>query len=177
VDPARLLGADIGPALPGREAPELRRLWAEIEMWLHGSQSNEARERARRRRVTGLWLWGNENGPRGERGLDHSDHGFQGGDPIIRGLARGGQETRASVFSELPAVQSHAVVEFAPLTGGEFESLPALEKNWFAPARRALDEGRLEYVQVVANDRLFTVRRRAGLKFWRPRHGWLESLA
>ena len=45
-DPARLLGAEIGPALPGPEAPELRRLWTEIEMWLHGSALNSERERA-----------------------------------------------------------------------------------------------------------------------------------
>jgi hypothetical protein len=177
-DPARLLGAEIGPALPGAEAPELRRLWTEIEMWLHGSQSNEARERSRRRRITALWLWGNEHGPRSELKLSPTDTAFLGEDPIIRGLACGeGQEIKASSFSELPVRQAQAFVEFAPLTGGEPESLPELEKNWFAPARRALGDGRLEYVQVIANDRLFTVRPRAGLKFWRPRHGWLESLA
>jgi hypothetical protein len=48
VDPARLLGADIGGALPdGGAAPSLRRLGAEIEMWLHASALNVARERRR----------------------------------------------------------------------------------------------------------------------------------
>lgn len=178
VDPARLLGAEIGPALPGPEAPELRRLWTEIEMWLHGSELNDARQRAGRRRITALWFWGNEKGPHCEHPPDPADYALQGGDPFIGGLARSdGYEGRAGNFSELRGAHEHEVVEFAPLTGEEQDSLPALESNWFAPAHAALQQGRLEYVQVVANDRLFTVRPRAGLKFWRRRRGWLESLA
>lgn len=178
VDPARLLGAEIGPALPGAEAPELRRLWTEIEMWLHGSELNDARQRAGRRRITALWLWGNEHGARGGQRPDSVDYDFQGGDPFIGGLAGAtGTDIRAGSFCAMHAQRHHAVVEFAPLTGEEPETLPALEANWFAPARVALEEGRLEYVQVVANDRLFTVHPRARLKFWRRRRGWLESLA
>lgn len=177
VDPARLLGAEIGPALPGPEAPELRRLWTEIEMWLHGSRTNDARQRAGRRRITALWLWGNDQGPRVERHPDPAEFVFQGGDPVLGGLAAGGPGDTADSFSGLSAAQNHVVAEFAPLTGGEPESLPELERKWFAPARDALEQGRLEFVQIVANDRVFTVRRRAGLRFWRRRRGWLESLA
>ena len=178
VDPARLLGAEIGPALPGAEAPELRRLWTEIEMWLHGSQLNDARQRAGKRRITALWLWGNEPGPRVGHRADPTDFDFQGGDPFIVGMAGvAGTVATAESFSGLRVPRDHAVVEFAPLTGEQQETLPALETRWFAPARAALEEGRLENMQVVANDRLFTVRRRARLKFWRRRRGWLESLA
>lgn len=177
VDPARLLGAEIGPALPGPEAPELRRLWTEIEMWLHGSATNDARQRAGHRRITALWLWGNEQGTKGEQNLDAAGFSFRGGDPFIKGMASGrGTADPVAGFSDLRD-SLHHVIEFAPLTGGDPESLPALEKNWFAPSRAALANGQVEYVQVVANDRLFTVRRRAGLKFWRRRRGWLESLA
>lgn len=59
-DPARWLGTDIGPALRGAPTAELRRLWAEIEMWLHGAATNTWREREGRRRITALWLWGRE---------------------------------------------------------------------------------------------------------------------
>lgn len=177
VDPARLLGAEIGPALPGAEAPELRRLWTEIEMWLHGSELNDARQRAGKRRITALWLWGNEEAQRGEHGSE-SDLGFQGGDPVIGGMSWGAASgVNAASFAVLRWTRRHEVVEFAPLTGEPQETLPSLEANWFAPARAALEQGRLEYVQVVANDRLFTVRPRARLKFWRRRRGWLESLA
>jgi hypothetical protein len=178
VDPARLLGAEIGPALPGAEAPELRRLWTEIEMWLHGSQMNDARQRAGLRRITGFWLWGNDGRSGGGKPLQRGDLHFHGGDPVLRGLADGqGIDASPQDFSGLPALRPHEVVEFAPLTGDETESLPALEHNWFAPARSALAQGRLDAVQVVANDRVFTVRRRAALRFWRRRRGWLESLA
>src|SRR5690349_6700369 len=56
-DPARWLDSDIGPALPALSdaAGPLRRLGAEIEMWLHSSRVNEAREKTGQRRISSLW--------------------------------------------------------------------------------------------------------------------------
>ena len=83
----------------------------------------------------------------------------------------------AASFSDADETLDHLVAEFAPLTGEPDETLMSLEQNWFAPARAALEERRLEYVQIVANDRLFRVRAGQGWKFWRRRRNWLESLA
>jgi hypothetical protein len=59
VDPARLIGASIDEALPpASDAPTLRRLSAEIEMWLHSHPINEERQRRGRLPITALWLWG-----------------------------------------------------------------------------------------------------------------------
>jgi hypothetical protein len=59
VDPARVLGASIGEALPAAaEAPALRRLSAEIEMWLHDHAVNQRRSNAGRLPITALWFWG-----------------------------------------------------------------------------------------------------------------------
>jgi hypothetical protein len=59
VEPARVLGASITEVLPeASSAPRLRRLLAEIEMWLHGHRVNAARQRAGRLPITALWLWG-----------------------------------------------------------------------------------------------------------------------
>jgi hypothetical protein len=59
VDPARLIGASIDEALPAAsDAPTLRRLSAEIEMWLHNHPINEERLRRGRLPITALWLWG-----------------------------------------------------------------------------------------------------------------------
>jgi hypothetical protein len=59
VDPARILGASITEVLPeASTAPMLRRLVAEIEMWLHDHRVNVARQRSGRLPVTALWLWG-----------------------------------------------------------------------------------------------------------------------
>jgi hypothetical protein len=177
VDPARLLGAEIGPALPGSEAPELRRLWAEIEMWLHGSALNVARDKSRQRRVSALWLWGSEPGA-ADPPVDRGAVACYGSDPFVEGMAlRSGNPTRAASFAQLNPEFDQVFAEFAPMTGAAEESLTALEENWFAPARAALQTRRLEYVQVVANDRVFRVRAGQGWKFWRRRRNWLESLA
>jgi hypothetical protein len=178
VDPARLLGADIGPALPGARAPGVRRLWTEIEMWLHGSALNAAREKARQRRISALWLWGNEPGPVAAAAKDSAGFVCFGSDPLVEGLAlRNGDPGGAASFSAVNHPAEHVLAEFAPLTGGPGESLDALERNWFAPARAALDGRRLEYVQIIANDRVFRVHAGQGWKFWRRRRNWLQSLA
>ena len=58
-EPSRCLGADLVRVLPaGPGAGALRRLMAEIEMWLHEHPVNRRRELARRRVVRSLWLWG-----------------------------------------------------------------------------------------------------------------------
>ena len=58
-EPARIAGADVAAALPnGAGATVLRRLGAELEMWLHEHAVN--RERASRNEppISTLWLWG-----------------------------------------------------------------------------------------------------------------------
>lgn len=166
-DPARCLGGEIGPALPGRDAPELRRLWTEIEMWLHAAATNAARERAGRRRLSALWLWGNETGASGATTVDGAFR-FDGSDPLIRALQRRSAPASGS---------AHDVVERAPMTGADRESMSALETEWFAPARVALSRGELAEFALVANDRRFVVRRHSDWKRWRRRRSWLESLA
>jgi hypothetical protein len=93
---------------------------------------------------------------------------------------------RASAGAEAPAPASYSglvddglptFIEFAPMSGATVESLPELERQWFAPARDALSTGRLEGLRLVANDQLFEVAPRSGWKFWRRRRTWLESLA
>ncbi len=59
IDPARVLGASISEVLPqASSAPTLRRLVAEIEMWLHGHRVNAERATQGRLPITALWLWG-----------------------------------------------------------------------------------------------------------------------
>lgn len=59
VDPARLLGASISEVLPtASDAPALRRLSAEIEMWLHDHPANQERARRGRPPISALWMWG-----------------------------------------------------------------------------------------------------------------------
>jgi hypothetical protein len=74
-EPARLLVRGVAEALPGGAgATALRRLGAEIEMWLHEHPVNETRARRGEPPVSALWLWGGgplappiEGSPRGRR--------------------------------------------------------------------------------------------------------------
>jgi hypothetical protein len=69
VEPARILGASVTEVLPAAStAPTLRRLVAEIEMWLHSHPINVDRARRGRLPVTALWLWG---GGIAREGVDH----------------------------------------------------------------------------------------------------------
>lgn len=178
-DPARLLGSEIGPALPRREASELRRLWTEIEMWLHGAAFNTVRERAGKRRVSALWLWDAPSLPataRGEAGRTAA--AFYGGDPLICELAQQGGAARGvpKEWAQLDSAAPRVVLEFAALTGEPQESLESLDANWFAPARSALVLGELEELDILANDLHFRVGARSHLRFWRRGKSWLTRL-
>jgi hypothetical protein len=177
VDPARLLDADVGPALPAAgDAGEFRRLAAEIEMWLHSASSNDAREKSGQRRITSLWLWGGGSAPSATpRGKGVAN--LYGGDPWLRALAGAEPLSVAPAsFADLLTFD-HATVEFAPLSGVADESLDSLEAKWFDPCRAALSSGALASLTLVANDKAFVVHARAAWRFWRPRRGWLASLA
>jgi hypothetical protein len=64
LEPARAMGTSIADAQPvGTGDPALRRLGAEIEMWLHEHPINDARRRRGEAPVTGLWLWGGGPSP------------------------------------------------------------------------------------------------------------------
>jgi len=180
-DPARLLGSEIGPALPRREASELRRLWTEIEMWLHGAAFNAVRERAEKRRVSALWLWGAAStpAPRARDEPGRADVAFYGGDPTIAALSQQvGGDARGvpREWAKIDSVAPHVVLEFAALTGEPNESLEALDANWFAPARSALIRGDLQELHLLANDLHFRVGARPHLRFWRRRQNWLTRL-
>jgi hypothetical protein len=179
-DPARLLGAEIGPALPGADARELRRLWAEIEMWLHACALNQARERAGMPRLSALWLWGRNADPRGSRGNDERDLEFYGGNPLIGALSRMHQARARGAPQALAHIDGrrrHVIAEFAVLTGEAQESLAELDVHWFEVARQALARGALAQLDIVANDRRFRITPRARWRVWRTRRGWLENLA
>jgi hypothetical protein len=58
-EPARALVADLEASLPkGNDAKALKRLGAELEMWLHSHPLNETRRRRGELPVSTLWLWG-----------------------------------------------------------------------------------------------------------------------
>ena len=183
VDPARLLDADIGRALPSPSAGELRRLGAEIEMWLHGAPGNTAREQRRERRISALWLWGgglsgaSETLPVSANTVPLAEPRFFGGDAFLSALAGSPVTPPPVSFAAIKAGESRCVVELSPMSGPKDESLAALDSSWFGPAREALGKGDLESVDLIANDRWFRIAARPGWRIWRRRSSWLDQLA
>ena len=178
IDPARLLDADIGRALPSATAGELRRLGTEIEMWLHGTPVNAARERRGEKRVSALWLWGG-GGSESVPGLGTeppSHPHLLGGDPFLSALAGVAAVSTPVSFARLPVRADRCIVELAPMSGRKDESLVELESNWFGPARDALNQGEL-MIDFIANDRWFRIAARPGWRFWRRRTSWLAQLS
>jgi hypothetical protein len=186
VEPARLLDADIGGAQPaGEAARELRRLSAEIEMWMHAAPINAARERAGLPRISALWLWGGgQHMPAAPRSSPvpaaMSTWRFHGDDPGFAGLARAitgaWPASLPAGFDAICDAPDRVLVELMPINGARTESLPALEADWLAPARAALRAGRLSALDLVANDRWFRIAAHPGWRVWRRRRSWFAQL-
>jgi len=177
-DPARMLGADIAASMPrGPDVAPLRRLSAEIEMWLHGAALNLERERARLPRISSLWIWG------GGKGADiaalprRTDCVFAGEDPWLAALSRAqaGADPVPSPAQFFSPDAAHYIVELTPMSDAA-GSLEGVDAQWLGPARAALARGALEQVEVLANDRHFITRRHAGWQFWRRKRHWMELL-
>jgi hypothetical protein len=177
-DPARVLGADIAESLPrGRDVAPLRRLSAEIEMWLHAAPLNRERERARIPRISSLWVWGGGQGADVSAPPRRDDIEFTGEDSWLAALAlaQTGADPHGTRLQYVQPGAAHGIVELTPMSDAD-GSLARLDAQWLAPARAALASGALEQVEILANDRHFITRRHAGWRFWRRGHHWMELL-
>jgi hypothetical protein len=182
-DPARLLGADIAPGVPrGANAAELRRLAAEIEMWLHAEPLNAARARRGARQVSALWLWGGGAAPVTEAPKPpRDDVEFVGNEVFVAALARDAGRSMRSVpeqpaeLDESGMSAAHRVVVLAPMSSEPRMSLPDVDRVWLGAARRAVERG--DVLDVVVNDWFVRVSGRASWRFWRQRVGWASGLA
>jgi hypothetical protein len=188
-EPARSVGMNMAAALP--RSPALRRLGAEMELWLHEHPVNRARSERGELPVTALWLWGGgacahaARAPIADPTVD--DRAF-GRDPYLDGLwsARGARvEALPASLADLNDTAAHSsviVVELADLlaaerTAGMGDALGLLDERWIAPAADWLSRGALRGLTVIANDRCLSLSRHDALKRWRrARHG-LAALA
>jgi hypothetical protein len=188
LEPARCIGGDLIQALPqGAAAGPLRRLLAEIEMWLHAQPLNEARQQRREPPVTTLWPWGADGqalppaatAPPGQLPLAY------GRDAWLAGLWHlgGGGACRAlpphldEVLAEARAPRAVLVAQVAAELQGSphasaGDALARLDARLVAPALEALRHGRLARATLVLNDVRTTLGRRSRFKLWRrPRAG------
>ena len=158
-DPEDVLERHIEEYLPaGADAPRLRQLMSEIEMWLFEHEVNSTRAHDGVPRVSGLWLWG-------------------GGAPLaslprVQGWAAGDDV----FFSAFKGEESGSGVIVAPQAPGE-GGWHDIESRWLKPAVAQLRAGRLSRLDVSAGGRCVTLSPRAVRRFWRRRKPWWESFA
>jgi hypothetical protein len=123
--PLEIAGENVDAHLPaGPDAMRLRALLNEVQMLLHASPVNEARESRGEPVVNSVWLWGAGRSP-GKLEARWQSVGAR--DPLALGLAR--------------------------LAGDAYGArLQALEARWFGPLLAALKAGRIGMVTVHVPD-------------------------
>ena len=188
-EPARAACGELEQLMPaGTEATPLRRLLAEIEMWLHALPLNEARDSRGEASVTTLWPWGAVGRivrpvPRAPAGLPIAF----GRDAWLQGLwqLNGARcRTPPGHLEEVLASGARAAVLVVEV-GGQLrgdaatvaDALRRVDERFVSPALQALRRGPLEGVTVIVNDTRAHIERRNLHKFWRRTLRGLEGFA
>jgi hypothetical protein len=189
-EPARMLVTSVAEALPtGAGATALRRLSAEIEMWLHDHPVNDARARRGAPRVATLWLWGAGIAPISRSATTRQVAAAAFGcDTYVRGLWRlAGGETRpmpvdwAAVLGEPRAQRALGVVEVAELLQANAswrlaDAIAEIDRRLLSPSLAALRRGELDRLALLANDRSLAMRAVDRWRLWRRKRTSLEGL-
>src|SRR5215469_4453676 len=163
-EPARAACGELDQLMPtGTGATPLRRLLAEIEMWLHALPLNEARSSRREAPITALWPWGAAGRivrpePRAPSELPAAfgrDAWLQGLWQLNGAVCR----TPPEHLEEVLASRARAAVLVVEV-GGQLRgdaatvagALRRVDERFVSPALQALRRGPLEGVTVIVND-------------------------
>ena len=184
-DPQDVLDQHIEEYLPsGADAPRLRRLMSEIEMWLFEHGANKARASSSLPHISGLWLWG---GGAPLASLP-TVQGWAAGDDVFFGafgsMAEKSDSAGKSDRSEKSdngkksgnGEKSNCGVVVSSQAPGS-DGWQDVESRWLKSAVAQLRAGRLSQLQMSAGERCFTLTARARLRFWRRRKPWWEFFA
>jgi hypothetical protein len=193
-DPAYFAGCDPSPGLPrGEGAATLRRLGAEMEMWLYEHPLNLERRNRGELPVTTLWLWGAEAAPAAVP---------TGGPPSAPAVPSApataarlyGRDTYAEalwrlqggVAAALPAAFDAALITpdadsvfLYPLLQpqGLTAAFEQLEQRWLPAALRAVSARRASVLRLLVGAHAYSWRWLDRARFWRARAPWWETLA
>jgi hypothetical protein len=193
-EPARSAGGDVAAALPrGAAAGPLRRLVAEIEMWLHALALNELRTQRGEPPVTALWPWG--AGDRRQGGRQPPAARAAGSLPLAFGrdawlaglwhLQGGSSRPLPQRLEPVLAAGTDRAVVVAEV-GRELqcshpdtvaEAVARLDERLVLPAWRALTRGELAQLTVIVGDARVQSRRTSRLRLWRRPRAGLRSFA
>ena len=187
-DPGKWLGTDPGSGFPsGHGASALRRLGAELEMWLHEHPVNRARAERGLLQVSALWLWG--GGARLATGGAASavpqpappQPVAWAGDLYVDGLARLRGLAIASGAQPWPSAPGDMLAVCRLGARPDSQSLLALERDWLAPAFERWRNGGVQSASLLAGDRVVTLqsggwRWRGIVRRVRRSRPWWETL-
>jgi hypothetical protein len=188
-EPTHCVGAELDELMPaGVTAVALRRLLAEIEMWLHAQPLNERRSRRGEAGITGLWPWGAIGRiVRPERKLQSAVPLAFGEDAWLEGLCRLTGSACRPPPEHLAEVLGASAGDTVLLSGvgGQLhrdedtvaEALLRLDQQFILPALQALRRGTLETLSVIINDTRVQVRRGSLHRFWRRARRGLAEFA
>jgi hypothetical protein len=177
-DPEDVLDQHIENYLPaGPDAPRLRRLMSEVEMWLFEHAVNRTRLADAAPAVNGLWLWG--GGP-ALASLPPVEGWTAGADPFFTAFGarpeRGGRTLQrtpqepAGAAGTSRAASGVVVIDAEPGTDAWRDA----ESRWLERSFADLRAGRIARLDLSAGDRCFSVRGRWNWRPWRRRKAWWE---
>jgi hypothetical protein len=158
-DPEDVIDRHIEEYLPaGLNAPNLRQLMSELEMWLFEHAVNRARAAQGLAPISGLWLWG------GGAVLSSlpTVQGFCGGEDVFFNAFKGEKyDGGVIVAKDLPGSRAWQHIE----------------SQWLKPAVALLRSGRISRLDLSAGNRCCMLSRRATWRLWRRPKPWWESFA
>jgi hypothetical protein len=185
-DPGTFLGADPSAGLPrGERAGIVRRLGSEMEMWLHEHAVNQQRVQRGLLPVTTFWLWGAQ-----APAVPHIDTTLIapqlfGADVYaqalwqLQGRPVGELSAASQAINAVPIGFASDSVLLYPSLGetGMIDRLTDLERSWLPGAMRALRQGRVSALRLIAGPRLYHLSRWSLMRWWRAGGPWWEQLA
>jgi hypothetical protein len=183
-DPEDVLDRHIAEYLPaGADAPRLRQLMSEIEMWLFEHAVNRTRALRAAPPISGLWLWGGGPAlaslPPVEGWTAGTDVFFSAfGAPSeasseanTAGVAR----TNLGFSAGSRAAPTSGVVVIGDEPGSQ--TWRDAESRWLEGSLSDLNSGRISRLDLSAGGRCFSVEGRWNRRPWRRRRPWWEVFA
>ncbi len=185
----------------GADAPALKRLASEIELWLHQHPLNRERSSRGALPVTALWLWGGgdaEPAAMVEAAMSRAPRVY-GADSYVAALCRLRGETALPLPVRLDAESAllvpargvradrdardagDAIVLLAPtpalVEGGITAVLSDFEQHWLAGALHAVRTRRIRALHCLLGARAYRLTWRQCIRVWRARAPWWEGLS
>lgn len=182
-DPAMWLGADPRAGFPaGENSADLRRLGAEIEMWLHEHPVNRARAGAGQLSANALWLWGG-GAPAVICAVRAAPAALAWAEDLyVDGLtrARASQPMARPARWPDPGAGAASPGELLVVCGlgaaPDAHSLLAMERDWIAPALAQWLNGSFDSATLLAGERAITLKGSRWRGWWRRPRPWWELL-